>query len=416
MQSRVKSLCCQLVLVCTPVVAFAADVKLHGARRSKNPSKIYAQFQTPNALTDCDVEYPTTAPPCAAAAVSPPWSVVVYDSAGNPTADPVTAARDEIGYLQANGVVTLTLLNPIPADFSRVDVTYTKPKAPYATIPGTSAPAKHLITAAKTKDDSDVYISGTFAPGEGTSPSYTIDSKGKFVIRSFGKTGATTVSATGDVNTDNKKTADPDSFHWAIPLQYVSPKPYTLQWSTVGMELDKKGNAVNIVSAPSATASLSHLFTEFDPKANLSKLIATVGLDLTAGVEFGDNLRNDFAVVNKSTRGEGPFFRGLGGATAYLVVPNVWHLSKVAVTSSYVARIPTSDELFLETRHVKNPVPLLTSQTRQYVQNSVSFMFTDYLGFQVKHQYGCLPPAFKFVDNSGSIGLVLAFKETGAPK
>jgi hypothetical protein len=139
-------------------------------------------------------------------------------------------------------------------------------------------------------------------------------------------------------------------------------------------------------------------------------------LDLTAGFEFGDNLRNDYAVVNKSSRGEGPFLRGLGGATAYLVVPSIWHLNKITFTSSYTARVPTTDELFLETRHRKDPLPLLTSKTRQYVEDSVNFMFTDYFGIQIKHKYGSLPPAFRFVDNSGSIGLLFAFKETRAPK
>jgi hypothetical protein len=78
----------------------------------------------------------------------------------------------------------------------------------------------------------------------------------------------------------------------------------------------------------------------------------------------------------------------------HLIVPEVFHLNKIALGSSYTARIPTTDELFLETRHTANPVPLLTSQTRHYLENNIQFMASEYVGFQIKHQYGSLPAAF----------------------
>jgi hypothetical protein len=41
----------------------------------------------------------------------------------------------------------------------------------------------------------------------------------------------------------------------------------------------------------------------------------------------------------------------------------------------------------------------------------LQFNITDFVAIQIKHQYGTLPPAFSFVQNSGSIGLVYAFKK-----
>lgn len=134
-------------------------------------------------------------------------------------------------------------------------------------------------------------------------------------------------------------------------------------------------------------------------------------MDLTLGAEFGDNLRNDFAVVNKNDKGEGGFFRGVPSANVYLVIPQVLKLNKISVSSSYTVRIPTRDELFLETRNTKNPIPKLTSGTRHYLENNIQFMFTEYLGFQIKHKFGELPPAFKFANHSVSVGLVFAFAE-----
>lgn len=48
-------------------------------------------------------------------------------------------------------------------------------------------------------------------------------------------------------------------------------------------------------------------------------------------------------------------------------------------------------------------------------KNTLNFMITEYVGIQIKHQYGSLPPAFNFVQNSGSIGLVFGLKETRVP-
>jgi hypothetical protein len=340
---------------------------------------------------------------------------VIYDAVGNSTKASVTAAADEVGHIQSNGVVTLTL-SAAPHGFSRIEITFRRGALPHVSIEESTPTRASWVAPAKTKDDADVYLSGIFSPAQGSDPTYGIDSKGKFVIRSFSN-GATTLGATGDVTTDNKKTADPDSFHWAVPLQHVSARNYSAQWSLVGMELNKKANTVNIVSAPSVTATFGHVFLRPDPKfVDVKAIAASIGLDMSAGVEFGRNVRNQYAVANNSSAGQGGFFRIVPAASAFLVVPNVWGLSKISLSSSHIVRIPTSDELFIETRDVTTPIAKLTSDARYYVENTVQFMFTDYAGFKITHKYGSVPPAFNFVQNSGSVGLVIAFKETRVPR
>jgi hypothetical protein len=119
--------------------------------------------------------------------------------------------------------------------------------------------------------------------------------------------------------------------------------------------------------------------------------------------------------VNKNNRGEGGFFRGVPSATAYLIVPDILKLNKVAISSTYTVRILTRDELFLETRNTKDAIPKLMSGTRHYLENKIQFMLTEYIGFQIKHKYGELPPAFKFANHSVSIGLLFAFSQTKVP-
>lgn len=404
--------------------AYAAP-KIHTAKVAPGLQQIWVQFEIPVALTDCEVEsIPSgSSPHCQTPLRNAPWLVVAYKKDPSTGVETVTninikTSSDFLGHLQANGLVQLDLATAVADGFSRIDITFTNAKGgslPHFSIEKATAPTKHWVAPAKSKDDSNLYISGTFAPASGSSPSYTIDSKGIYTLHSFAK-GAYSISATGDINTDKKKTADPDSFHWAIPVQYASTANWTAQFPTIGMELDKKGNTINLVSAPGITYGLGHAFVSLDAKnPGATKVSVMIGLDLTGGVEFGSNLKNDYAVVNKTIGGQGWFFRGAPSASAYVTIPKVFHLSKISITSSYIARIPTTDEVFIETRHTSKPFPELTDKTRNYVQTAINFMFTDYFGLQIKHQYGSLPPAFSFVQNSGSIGLVFALKEVRVP-
>ena len=396
--------------------AHAADIKLHSADPAPTPkpsgpiTQLYVQFETPVPLNDTDVQFaPTAGNSCAAI-----WAVVFYDHSGAPH-DLCVRSAVAGRHLPSRGLVTLTV-DPLFPEFSRVDVTFRNGKNPHVTFERTTKPKKNLIKPADTCDKADVCISGSVVPAVGSSPNYNVDSKANYTFRAFGPTGANTFGGVAAIKTDNRPSADPDSFHWGLPLQHVWARPYTASWSIVGMDFDKKAQAMNLVSAPSFTLILSKVFTKCDPVIhNVSRVFASVGLDLTVGAEIGDNLRNDFGVVNRNTRGEGGFFRGVPSVSAYLVIPQILKLNKISITSSYTARILTRDELFLETRHTKDPIPELRSGTRHYLENNIQFMVTEYLGFQIKHKFGDLPPAFKFANHSVSIGLVYAFNQTKVP-
>lgn len=405
------------VMVLFSVLANAAAPKLHAARLGGPANLVYVEFDTKAVPVDCSVEYPAPAN-CPSAHVAP-WTVVVYDSSLHPSEFEVISSAIVSPPLEASGLVSLTLRQNVPADFKRIDVTFDGPDYPHASIepkPTASAPGakahKPSITAAKTKDDANVYLSGTFSPAVGSTPDYSTDSKVNWPVKYFGEHQSSMVSIAATVQTDDKGTADPDAFYWGIPIQRILGWPGSAQWYIAGMELDKRANAVNFVSAPSITRSFYHDFYGLDKKRKgLKTVVTSVGLDLTAGVEFGSNLRQEFTIVNKPGERESSFFRGVPSAAAYLIIPNMLHLSKISITSSYTARIPTSDELFLETRNTKSPIPLMTSQTRNWIQNCLQFNITELVSIQIKHQYGSLPPAFSFVQNSGSIGLVYAFKK-----
>lgn len=400
--------------------AEGGELKIHGiwpVSSIHSPSsvdRLYVVFETPVDATASEMRFHCL--PSDRRGTNP-WHVVMYDKAGTPKAldDEIVKACADDNLFTSRGRVMLELAHPLP-EYSRVDVTFGGANVPYGTLLRGTTPNSPMVEAAKTRNDADVYISGTVTPSVGAGPSYTIDSSLKYVLWQWGENA---FFAAGQVKTDNRPTADPDSFSWNVGYRRTGLRWSMFEWDFAGMQMDKKANAMNFYSAPKLVRNFQHLFKgqEKTKKTGESNLIPAVlvGLDLTAGMEFGDNFRDDFTVTNN--RGLGGFSRGVSGASAYLVVPHVLRLKKISLTSTYTARFPSTDELFLETRrHTAKPVPMLTSNTRHYLQDDLQFMFSDYVGFEIKQQYGSLPPAFSFVDNRVAIGLVLQLKQGKVPQ
>jgi hypothetical protein len=398
----------------------AGDLKIHGiwpVSSTHSPSSIdrlYVVFETPVDTPAAEVRFHCGLGSDTAAN---PWHLMLYDRSGAPQSldDKVLKACADNKFFTTRGNVVLELAQPLP-EYSRVDVTFGGANIPYATLVRGATPKTPVVVEAKTRSDADVYISGTVTPSVGAAPSYSVDSTLKYTLRQWGENA---VFAAGQVMTDNRPTADPDSFSWTVGYRWTLPPSSLFEWDFAGMQMDKKANAMNFYSAPKFVWNAQHLFkgTEKTKKTGEKYLAPSVlvGIDLTAGMEFGENFRDDFTITNN--RGLGRFARAVPGAAAYVIVPHVLHLKKITLSSSYIARIPTSDELFLETRHhTAKPVPMLTSNTRHYLQDDLQFMFTDYVGFEIKEQYGSLPPAFSFVDNRVAIGLVLQLKQGKVPQ
>lgn len=398
----------------------AGNLKIHGiwpvssTKSSSSIDRLYVVFETPVDTAAEEMRFH-----CGLASDTKstnPWHVMLYDKGGMPTSldhQIVKACADD-KLFTTRGSVMLELAHPLP-EYSRVDVTFGGANIPYGTLVRGVTPKSPVVEAARTRNDADVYISGTVTPSVGARPSYNIDSALKYTLRQRGENA---LFAAGQVKTDNRPTADPDSFSWNVGYRRTGRRASMLEWDFAGMQMDKKANALNFYSAPKFVWNVEHLFKGMEKTKKTGQTFLTanvlVGLDLTLGMEFGDNFRDDFTVTNN--KGLGGFARGVPGAAAYLVVPHVLHFKKITLASTYTARIPTTDELFLETRHTSKPVPMLASNTRNYLQDDLQFMLSDYVGFEIKQQYGSLPPAFSFVDNRVSIGLVLQLKQGKVPQ
>jgi hypothetical protein len=176
------------------------------------------------------------------------------------------------------------------------------------------------------------------------------------------------------------------------------------------MEFDKTGNVMNEVSQ----AELIWAYRQDGPKKKGQRFpFYTWSLNLGAGVEVGDDFKNEFTIANQpGHRGTGLILRGAPRAKFVLIFPTSNPKHAINFTSSYIVRLPARDELFLETRlHTTDPVPLLGTNPRHYAENNLTFNVTNFFAFKVQHSYGSLPPAFSFTDNKGSVGIVFQAKQ-----
>jgi hypothetical protein len=242
-------------------------------------------------------------------------------------------------------------------------------------------------------------LSFTVVPAVGAKPLYSID--GSIHHKIVGNV-PTELDLTATAKTDSSNKADLDSFTWGLPLIYQPQGSIGLGASLTGMEFDKSANVMNEISGGSIN------FTHFAHKKDThNHVIFSWGVQLQAGIEIGDNFKNEFTIANQpNQRGTGLILRGVPNARFDFVVPTSNPKHAIIFNSSYTVRLPLRDELFLETRHSQDPVPSVGTSPRHYLENNLTFKITDFFGFKFQHTYGALPPTFKFVDNKGSIGIV----------
>jgi hypothetical protein len=129
-------------------------------------------------------------------------------------------------------------------------------------------------------------------------------------------------------------------------------------------------------------------------------------IDFMAGFEGGHNYRHTLDEDN----GLGNLWRWKFGANVYFVALNPPKLKRIDFSAAYKVRLLHTAEPFTETVGGEE-VTTLRKKPRHYVGSNLDFMFSDALGISLKYQYGSLPPAFKLVNHSVSVGLTFKLKQ-----
>jgi hypothetical protein len=301
----------------------------------------------------------------------------------------------------AAGVIAALAVSPVlNSSTHRITVRFQLPNFPEFTVgePEKKGAAKNF-TKAKGKEDADIYFSGTAAGARGSKPLYAFESKLGYLFSLKGK-GA--LGPRAEVNAASESNIDPDSIKASVSYEKVfgfgPARGLILSSDVLGLEFDTENRTRNLMTELNGTLVL--------PPVGFGKSKSTfAAVDFMAGFEGGHNYRHK---LNED--GLGNLWRWKFGVNAYFVALNPPMLKRIDFSAEYQVRLLSSAEPFTETINGEE-VTTLRKKPRHHVGSDLDFMFSDALGITLKYRYGSLPPAFKFVDHSVSVGLTFKLKQ-----
>lgn len=273
------------------------------------------------------------------------------------------------------------------------------------------------MEAAPNQAQSDNYLTGSYSPAIHSAPQYTISGQGR-VVKQLGSDFY--FGAIANVETDNRPSANPDSFLTAGLIQWVPrDTPFLsdiaegvlVDWEFAGLEFDRQTTNETFISSAVAEIPL-RLYP--DPGKNLAKVVAAIypEFGLTTGVNLANSLEPS---------GSGFIFRGLVGGKLSLTVKPGWKwLQQIDLTGNDMARMPATNEIFTYTHYISATqktvsLPVLSTKVRNHVTGQLAFTFAKPFSLTVKYEDGELPPAFKTINNKVTIGLSITLRQrTGA--
>ena len=257
--------------------------------------------------------------------------------------------------------------------------------------------ASKAFTAAKGKDDADIYFSGTAVGARGSKPLYSFESKlgYLFSLRRWGAFGPR-----AEVNAASESNIDPDSILVTAAYEKVfvfgPAHGLILRSDAFGLEFDKENRNRNLTTELNGTLVF--------PPAHLGES-TFAALDLMAGFEAGHNFRHKL-----DANGLGGFWRWKFGANVYFVALHPPGFKRIDFSAGYKVRLLRSAEPFTETINGME-MTSLRKKPRHHVSSDLDFMFSDVFGVTLKYRYGSLPPDYKFVNHTVSAGITFKLKQ-----
>ena len=290
--------------------------------------------------------------------------------------------------------------------FSKVGI---KPVDAAASKPSASMAKAFAISAAKGRDDADLYLAGLISGAEGTKASYTADIKAQFRYllthaSSGGEEHNKFRSSLWFVpNFDLKASTDPKADGNSVTMGMAFPFGHPLNTRTftwVDLEPAIQGESDKQFSDINTIFRFRSYF--------LMRVFGSGRLQLFPqpflGLETGGNVRSPVSGAYP-----GGIARPSAGLHVYL---NFFKSSapgrQAFIESEYIRRWPLlSEPTFSPNQSGTLVLHSVGTNPRDYVTTKVEYDFVDYFGITVQHDYGELPPVFTKVKNKYTIGLVL---------
>jgi hypothetical protein len=274
--------------------------------------------------------------------------------------------------------------------------------------PPESTAKEFAISAAKGRDDADLYLAGLINGAEGTKAAYTADIKAQFryLLTPASSGGADNKFRPGiwfvpnfNLTASTNPQADGNSVTMGVAFPFGLPlNNKTFTWvdiePAVQGESDKQFRDIN---------TIFRLRSYF-----LMRVFGSGRLQLLPqpflGFETGGNARSPVPGAYP-----GGIARPNAGVHMYF---NFFKSSKPGrqafIESEYIRRWPLLGEpIFSQTSSGALVLSSVGTSPRDYVTTKAEYDFEDYFGITLQHDYGMLPPVFNKVNNKYTIGLVL---------
>jgi hypothetical protein len=283
------------------------------------------------------------------------------------------------------------------------------------------------LTKADSRDDADVYVSGSYAAVKDGDPSYNVDAfagymwslkhrDAKKTWHYYGRLGPY-----GQLSTKDSAKADPDSFLTYFVYQNVLGTGWLGPFQApifnerlFGAEFDRTGKELNLITSPVLTIP----FRPVKPPTSLDPTFsAWPQFTLALGTEFVGIRKSSLAPIGDwHTRGL------LGAGFTSGISPKKPAFDSLLLTSSWQVRLPSSPEVFYDSKFApidpttgkkdpKQTPPMLGTQPRHNLDTKLTYNYTAWGGVTFEHTYGSLPPSFNKTDHTFTFGLTVTLKQ-----
>jgi len=262
------------------------------------------------------------------------------------------------------------------------------------------------FTAAKNREDANVYLSGQYAGASGTRFRGAVDLKVEIPFHKIIRGRTHSFSPFFELKASTDPKADPDSMNFGLNWEWPV-------WRSRD-NLTAPIRRINWRNAPKVESDRSFDNTNFIWDSRLRFISRSyVGKKATfyfrpfLGQELGVNINSPV----KDAEGK-LLYRPLAGTTLTLIFPvNVAGLHELSFEGSYIRRWPLRREVSFEEDDDGNLKSISFGRSpRDYITAKFNINFSDAFGFTVGYEYGRLPPAFKLVDHKTTIGLTYKVK------
>lgn len=374
-------------------------------------------IRQPRDLSKIDVAFGKSFPDCTksstpggkdsspAAENSSNWVINIESTNRSPLPkNTITPSKAELNLVCEDKLITLTLSSDDASLFdsqtNKIIITYKQgnfPDVRFNRPEEEEERRRKTYTAAKGKDDADIYLFGSATGAHKSKPIYSIDAKLAYYwdLKAAGAIGPQ-FTFTSDEGSD----VDPDSITAKLAYENIfilGPARYLfLNIDAVGGEFDKEGDTKNFISG---------LRAKYVPRSVFLSENNIAAIDFSFGVEGGRNFKN---AVDPD--GSGGIFRLNLGAAAHFVALAPGKFKRIFINADYFVRLPQRREIFIE-KIGDDDVFTLRKRARHLVAADVDLMFSDAFGITIKYQYGSMPPSFKLMDHKVSAGFTMKLRQ-----